>query len=201
MDGMEFFKKTAGKWRSQRVTHHLPFRRAEIGGSEIFVEALGENNPRVVEICQMHEQEPSLAVGGAFVSWDGSMAWDKDDENHEGNTVFALIPDSENPQAGKLLRERGYAEIIPVAGEYHVDDKNGLVLTTEYETMTIFEKFWFINPDIRLRFSTVQRFGGFNTATFCMEVRRQEDQQTPQEFTPFTITTKSQTAHCAISGW
>jgi len=197
---MEFFQKTAGKWRSQRVTHHLPFKRAEIGGSEIFVDALGGDHPRVIEICEMHEEDPSLAVGGAFVSWDGSMAWDKDDENHEGNTVFALIPDPDNPQTGKLLRERGYAEIIPVAGD-HVDENNALVLTTEYETMTILERFWFINPDIRLRFSTVKRFGGFNTATFCMEVRRDQGEESPVEFTPFAITTGQKPSHYAISGW
>lgn len=39
-DAMEFFKQSAGTWHSQRTTHHLPFRRAELGGSEIFVETL-----------------------------------------------------------------------------------------------------------------------------------------------------------------
>ena len=28
-DAMEFFQRSAGNWRSQRTTHHLPFRRAE----------------------------------------------------------------------------------------------------------------------------------------------------------------------------
>jgi hypothetical protein len=201
MDGMEFFQKTAGNWRSQRVTHHLPFRRAEIGGSEIFVEALKADHPGVKDICQMHDVDYNLSIGGAFVSWDGSMAWDKEDENHEGNTIFALIPNPDNPQTGKLLRERGYAEIVPVAGHYQVDEQNALVLTTEYETMTIFERFWFINPDVRLRFSTVQRFGGFNTATFCMEVRHQETAEKPAEFTPFALTTSQKPPYHAISGW
>lgn len=201
MDGMEFFQKTAGNWRSQRVTHHLPFRRAEIGGSEIFVEALKADHPGVKDICQMHDVDPNLSVGGAFVSWDGSMAWDKEDENHEGNTIFALIPNPDHPQTGQLLRERGYAEIVPVAGHYQVDEQNALVLTTEYETMTIFERFWFINPDLRLRFSTVQRFGGFNTVTFCMEVRRQNTEGKPTEFTPFNLTTQPQPTHSALSGW
>ena len=55
--------------------------------------------------------------------------------------------------------------------EYYLDHEDALVLTTEYETMTIHERFWFVTDDIRLRASTVQRFGGFNTATFCIEVR------------------------------
>jgi len=171
MDGMEFFQRSAGKWTSQRTTHHLAFRRAESGDSDIFVEALQADHPKIVEICEMHNYDPNLAIGGAFVSWDGSMAWDKEDETHAGNTVFALIPDTDNPKSGVLLRERGYAEIVPIAGRYHIDELDGLVLATEYDTMLTLERFWFANPNLRLRTSTVQRFGGFNTATFCTENR------------------------------
>jgi len=124
---MTFFQKSAGQWKSQRTTHHLPFRRAETGDSEIYVEALSADNPKIIAICEMHEVDPAKTVGGAFVSWDGSMQWDKENENHQGTTVFALIPDEDNPQAGVLLRERGYAEIIPVAGRYHIDEQEGLV--------------------------------------------------------------------------
>jgi hypothetical protein len=112
-----------------------------------------------------------LAIGGAFVSWKGEMGWDRDDDNHEGSTVFALIPDAENPHQGTLLRERGYAEIVPVVGRYQMDDEDGLVLTTEYETMSSVGRFWFASPDLRMRTSTVKRFGGFSTATFCTEFR------------------------------
>lgn len=181
MDGLTFFQNSAGKWRSQRTTHHLPFRRAESGGSEIRVETLDKNNPKIKEICEMHQFDPQKSVGGSYVTWDGAMAWDKEDESHKGETVFALIPEADNPRQGKLLRERGYAEIVPVAGEYYLDHEDALVLTTEYETMTIHERFWFISDDVRLRTSTVQRFGGFNTATFCIEVReKSEDEKTTQ---------------------
>ncbi len=171
MDVMEFFELSTGRWRSQRTTHHLAFRRAEAGESEIQVEALAADHPRIIEICQLHQVDPKSAVGGAFVSWHGAMGWDKDDENHEGSTVFALIPDAEQPHQGTLLRERGYAEVVPVAGQYHLDEENALVLTTEYETMSSIERFWFASPSLRMRTSTVKRFGGFSTATFCTEFR------------------------------
>jgi CpeS-like protein len=196
-DAMEFFQQSAGKWRSQRTTHHLPFRRAESGDSEIFVESLDADNPKIVEICQMHEIDPSTSVGGAFVSWDGSMAWDREAENHQGTTVFALIPNPENPRQGKLLRERGYAEIVPVAGEYELDDEDGLILITEYETMSVYERFWFISPSVRLRSSTVKRFGGFNTATFCAEVRVAEETETQSE----ERSNGETIVDYAISGW
>ncbi|MCW6034741.1 phycobiliprotein lyase [Spirulina subsalsa FACHB-351] len=195
MDGLTFFEKSAGTWRSQRTTHHLPFRRAETGGSEITVTMLPADDPRIIEICQMHDADPSLTVGGALVSWEGSMAWDKEGEEHKGKSVFALIPDGENPKKGKLLRERGYAEIVPVAGEYEVDEEEALNLVTEYETMSVIERFWFPSPDIRLRMSTVKRFGGFNTATFCAEVRVNptlEEESAPVSSSP---------ALYAVSGW
>lgn len=171
MDAMEFFQKSAGRWRSQRTTHHLAFRRAEMGDSEIVVEALGPERPRVVEICEYHQIDPAGAVGGALVSWQGSMAWDREGENHSGETVFAIVPDPDNPREGRMLRERGYAEIAPVAGRYEMDDEGGLVLITEYETMSAMERFWFASPNLRLRSSTVKRFGGFSTASFCSETR------------------------------
>jgi CpeS-like protein len=174
MDVMAFFQQSSGKWRSQRTTHHLAFRRAEAGESEITVEALPANHPKVIEICQIHEVDPARAIGGAYVAWQGSMGWDKEDENHEGTTVFALIPDLEQPRQGTLLRERGYAEIVPVAGQYHMDDQDALVLVTEYETMSSEERFWFASPSLRMRTSTVKRFGGFATATFCTEFRADE---------------------------
>ncbi len=171
MDAIEFFRRSSGEWKSQRTTHHLPFRRSETGQSRIHVETLSVDHPMVSEICALRNVDPSSAVGGAYVSWDGSMSWDKQDENHQGSTVFVLVPEPGNPQKGTLLRERGYAEIVPVAGNYYIDGENALVLVTEYETMSIFERFWFVNPNTRLRTSTVQRFGGFSTATFCIESR------------------------------
>ena len=198
MDALTFFRNSSGKWRSQRTTHHLAFRRAEIGNSDIYVEALEAENPKIIEICQMHEVDPSSAIGGAFVSWDGSMAWDKDDENHTGNTIFALIPEPDNPREGILLRERGYAEIVPIAGRYHLDEDDALVLITEYDTMSTIERFWFVNPNLRLRTSTVQRFGGFNTATFCAEMRQEDDPET-FETTPANVTPLN--TGYSITGW
>lgn len=171
MDAMKFFEMSSGKWVSQRTTHHLAFRRSETGESAIQVETLSVDHPKVLEICTLHNVDPQTAVGGAIVTWQSSMGWDKEDENHAGSTVFVLVPNADNEREGLLLRERGYAETVPVAGHYIIDDEDGLVLTTEYETMSSVERFWFAGPGVRLRTSTVKRFGGFSTATFCTEFR------------------------------
>jgi CpeS-like protein len=172
LEVVDFFERSAGRWRSQRTTHHLAFRRAEVGDSEISVIALAALDPEVQELCRFHEVDPKLAVCGSRVAWQGTMGWDRDNEGgHEGKTVFAIVPDPDNPLQGRLLRERGYAEIMPVVGRYHLDAEGGLNLTTEYETMSSIERFWFATPTLRLRTSTVKRFGGFSTASFCSETR------------------------------
>jgi len=206
MDVMAFFELSTGKWRSQRTTHHLAFRRSEAGESEIYVKALPATDPSIIEICQLHQVDPQTAIGGAFVSWSSSMAWDQDDENHEGTTVFALIPDSTNPRQGILLRERGYAEVIPVAGQYYMDDEDALVLTTEYETMSTIERFWFPSPSLRMRTSTVKRFGGFSTATFCTESRIETDAEAPAPAAedspaPPAMAPATPTPHLSFLGW
>ncbi len=172
MDVMTFFRRSAGRWRSQRATHHLAFRRAEVGDSNIEVVTLEPEDPRIAALCELHEIDPALAVGGSAVQWLGAMSWDKEGEgNHEGQTAFAIVPDGESPHQGRLLRERGYAEIVPVVGRYEMDEDDGLVLLTEYDTMSSQERFWFAGDNTRFRTSAVKRFGGFSTASFCAEVR------------------------------
>lgn len=197
MNAAEFFQQSAGQWRSLRTTHHLAFRRSEKGESQIWVESLAAEDPKVIEICQLHQVNPATAIGGAFVKWEGSMAWDRnEDENHAGSTVFALVPDDDVHRRGKMLRERGYAEIVPVVGQFHMDDHDGLILVTEYETMSSIERFWFASPSLRLRTSTVKRFGGFSTATFCTEFRVD-----PDETQPFEAQTQASGEFYSLLGW
>ncbi|MCP9917382.1 phycobiliprotein lyase [Cyanobium sp. ATX 6F1] len=171
-DALSFFQLSCGRWRSQRSSHHLLYRSAEAGGSLIEVVEVAANDPRLVAIAALHQQDPTHLVGGCQVRWSGSMAWDKAGEAHEGESVFALIPCDERGRAGLLLRDRGYAETAPVAGHFFMDERDELLLSTSYETMNSLERFSFAGPDVRLRTSTVE--GLSNTASFCIETRWQE---------------------------
>jgi hypothetical protein len=168
-DAISFFRLSCGRWRSQRSSHHLLHRRAEAGDSWIEVVELQAHDPRLVAIAELHGQNPADLVGGCRVTWNASMAWDKAGEAHEGESVFALIPSDERGRQGLLLRDRGYAETAPVAGRFAMDERDGLLLTTSYETMNSLERFSFAGPNVRLRTSTVE--GLSNTASFCVETR------------------------------
>lgn len=166
---MDFFRMSEGRWISQRTTHHLAMRRTELGQLEINATVLDASDPKVAEICQMHDIDPARAIGGASVSWQGSMQWDEAGQIQEGATVLVLVPNADDAQSGQLLREKGYAETSPVVGYYRVDEQDGLVLTTDYSTMSSVERFWFPDASTRIRTSTVT--GLSNTASFCVETR------------------------------
>jgi hypothetical protein len=169
MDIMEFFQLSAGKWFSQRTSHHLAFKQSESGKSELKIEMLEPQDSAVIQLCHQYEIEPGLALGGARVSWDGTMEWDE--EKHIGSTVIVPVADADQPHQGKLLREMGYAEKAPVAGRYVMGADEALTLITEYETMYSEERLWFASPNLRLRTSILKRFGGFSMASFCSEIR------------------------------
>lgn len=169
MEAMDFFRMTEGRWLSQRTTHHLAMRRTELGQLEITASVLDAADPKVTEICQMHNVAPDRAIGGAAVSWQGSMQWDEEGQTQTGATILVLVPDGDDPNIGQLLREQGYAETAPVVGRYWVDEQDGLVLTTDYSTMSSVERFSFIDATTRIRTSTV--IGLSNTASFCFETR------------------------------
>ena len=168
-DALSFFRLSCGRWRSQRSSHHLLHRRAEAGGSFIEVVELAATDPRLIAIAELHGENPAGLVGGCRVTWNASMAWDKAGEAHEGESVFGLIPTDARGRTGLLLRDRGYAETAPVAGQFAMDERDGLLLTTSYETMNSLERFSFAGPNVRLRTSTVE--GLSNTASFCVETR------------------------------
>ncbi|TGG90893.1 MAG: phycobiliprotein lyase [Aphanocapsa feldmannii 277cV] len=168
-DAAEFFRRSAGVWRSQRTSHHLLHRRAETGASLIEVQTLDPGDARLEAIARLHGQDAARLSGGCHVRWTASMAWDRAGEDHEGETLFALVPTQPGGREGLLLRDRGYAETSPVAGRFEMDDEDGLVLITSYETMESRERFWFLCQDVRLRASTVE--GLSNTASLCIETR------------------------------
>ncbi len=170
MTVMEFFELSAGQWMSQRTSHHLAFRRSEGGRSQLTIQTLAADDPAVIKTCEMNQVDPALAAGGARVQWQGEQDWDN--EEYRGDVVLVPVPDSEEAHTGRMLRDQGYAEKVPVIGTYTMGKDESLTLVTEYEMTESEERIWFASPNLRLRTSTVKRFGGFSMASFCSEIRR-----------------------------
>lgn len=164
MDIIEFFRLSAGKWFSQRTSHHLASKQTEIGKSDLRIEVLAKNDPMVIRLCQQYEVDPKLILGGSRVSWDGTI--ERGTEKQTGSTVFVMTADPEKPNEGKLLAEKA-----PVAGRYIIGADDALTLITESETVYSEERLWFASPNLRLRTGIIKRFGDFSLTSFCSEIR------------------------------
>lgn len=168
MDITEFFQLSAGKWFSQRTSHHLAFKQTESGESDLRVELLAKDDPVVVQLCQQYEVDPALALCGSRISWDGTTK--RGAEKQTGSTVLVAIADPEKSNQGKLLR-LGHGEKALVAGRYAMGADDALTLITESETMYLEERLWFAIPNLRLRTSVLKQSGGFSMASFCSDIR------------------------------
>ena len=162
MDIQEFFQQSAGRWFSQRTNHHLASKQGKSDKSNIKIEILSQDDPKVIALCQQYKIDPALAWGGMGVTQE---------EAKTGSSVIVPIADPENPQRGTLLHNIGYAETTRVPGRYIMGSDDVLTLITESESLQIEERLWFVSPNLRLRTSILKQSDGFSMTSFCSEIR------------------------------
>ncbi|NJL62647.1 MAG: phycobiliprotein lyase [Methylacidiphilales bacterium] len=166
---MGFFRKSEGTWFTQRAVHHFDSVEDESGESNLTIEVLNKNDPRVQEICDSQGIDPNLATGGASFAWQVNLDIR---ELSSGNAAILVdVPDTENTKIGKLIRNQGYVETIPVVSRYNFTDEGVLTIDTNYDNNQGQERCWFINDDFRVRVSSVRMMNGINLMTYCSERR------------------------------
>lgn len=169
MTMMDFFRKSEGTWYSQRSVHHFDTTTDESGESNLIIQVLDQDDPRVIEVCKEQSIDPVLATGGASFLWQHNL--DDPEPNPDWAAILVDMPDAENNSTGKFLRNRGYVEGIPVVCHYHFAPDGVLTITTEYEKNQGVERCWFITDDFRVRVSTVRMMSGVNLMAYCSERR------------------------------
>jgi phycoerythrin-associated linker protein len=171
-DITQFVAQSIGQWRSQRSAHHLAFSHFEAVRSEIDIIALSPTDADVVALCQQYDVAPAAIAAPFRMTWEGESDWEES-EVVKGSTVLVPVPDPEDPHRGKLLREQGYAETIPAAGDYHFTDDGTFVLITAYDRAAAEERIWFATPSLRFRVSLIKTSSGTGvvTASFSSEIR------------------------------
>lgn len=165
----EFFEMSAGKWFSHRSTHHLAFNQSEDGKSDIIIETLATDHPEVIKLCQIYEIAPSSVACSARVTWNETRERDK--QKNSGSTVIVTIPDVDNRDEGRLLRQTISAKEAPVIGRYKIGSDDAVTLTVKSETMYSEERIWFASPNLRMRARVLKRLDGFSLADFTSEIR------------------------------
>lgn len=169
-DVMDFFRASAGRWFSQRNSHHPAGRRFEGGRSELEITPLAPEDGRVAEICRLYRFEAAGVAGAVLVEWKGTI--DRDSKTHTGRTILVVVPDAQDPAQGSILQDKPATEPLPA--RYRVGDDDVLTLSTTSNQGESEERLWFASPNLRLRTAIVRYPDGTRVTTFCSEVRRAE---------------------------
>lgn len=169
MTMMDFFHKSEGVWFTQRTVHHFDAVADESGESKLHVQVVAPNDPRIQLICESQGLDPALAVGGASFMWQPHEA--HEEPNPDQAAVLVDVPDDETGRSGKLLRNQGYVEKIPVVSRYWFGKDGILTIDTDYENNQGQERCWFMTDDFRVRVSTVRMLNGVYLMTYCSERR------------------------------
>jgi hypothetical protein len=161
MTMMDFFRKSVGVWFTQRTVHHFD-RVADESGVEL-------NDPRIHLVCEPQGIDPAIAAGGASFMWQPHQ--EGQEPNPDQAAVLVDVPDDETGRSGRLLRNQGYVEQIPVVSRYWFGQDGILTIDTDYDNNQGQERCWFITDDFRVRVSTVRMMNGVYLMTYCSERR------------------------------
>ena len=168
MTMMNFFRKSEGIWFIQRAVHHFDSVADESGESNLIVDVIEAQDPRIVEICQSQGVDPGKAAGGAQFSWQSNTK--EFTYNSDYAAILVDIPNG-GERTGQLLRDRGYVENMPVVGRYGFADDGVLTIDNEYDKNQGQERCWFLSDDFRVRVSTARLANGINLMAYCSERR------------------------------
>ena len=171
---MDFFRKSEGIWFTQRTVHHFDTVADESGESKLYVGVVPPADERIQSICEAQDIDPAKATGGASFMWQAHE--DNGEPNPDQAAVLVDIPDDETRLSGKLLRNQGYIEKIPVICRYWFGDDGILTIDTEYDRSQGQERCWFLTDDFRVRVSTVRMLNGVYLMTYCSERRLVSEQ-------------------------
>jgi CpeS-like protein len=169
MTMMDFFRKSAGSWFSQREVHHYDLLNNETTESNLIIQVVERDDPRVAAICTAQQIDPTLAQGGGAFLWQQDL--DDDEPNPDYAAVLIDVPDDDTGRSGKLIRNKGYVEIAPVICRYWFGQDGILTIDTEYENNQGQERCWFVTDDFRIRVSTVKLMDGVQLSTYSSERR------------------------------
>ena len=127
------------------------------------------DDPKVAKVCALQGIDPAKARGG------GSFRWQANLEEKEPNPNYAAIlidiPDDETERSGKLIRDKGYVDGLPVVSRYWFGRDGILTINTDYDNNKGQERCWFLTDDFRVRVSTIQMLNGVSLMAYCSERR------------------------------
>ncbi len=173
-----FFRKSEGMWFTQRSVHHFDCTADESGESNLIISVFEPNDDRVIKICEQQGLPPERSSSGAQFGWKSNLNDAPPSDKYAA--VLVDVPDETSDRTGRLFRDHGYVEDIPVISRYAFADDGVLTISTDYENSQGQERCWFVHDNFRVRVSTVRMMDGVNLMTYCSEFRCVSDEMLDQ---------------------
>jgi CpeS-like protein len=148
----EFFRKSAGEWRSQRRYYTLPDGETKEMVSYITIKFLEPGCAELKKLAQLHQlRNPDVLTCGAEVSWESRDSVSQQKQS-KGATMFGVA-------GSTLYRDRGFATTKPVTAEYYFLEPETMCLRTEYNGSVFEEQLKLIGDKYRTRQTIISRAG------------------------------------------
>ena len=149
----EFINDSIGEWKSIRSTHTLAFQEFENTNANLIISYLNINSDEIFTLMQEFKNynEPSFAIK---ISWKSNSEWTSELKTEESQTTLIFIPKDE--YSGMIIKNKGYAEVIPSSSKYFIDESMNLNIKSKYNLTISEEKIWFLSKNIRSRYSVVR---------------------------------------------
>lgn len=177
MDIVNFFEKVEGTWFSQRTTHFSPGLPSKTGQSMLEIKRLASDTAQCTSLCQHFEADKTgitFAISAQQMSQAGTYGANAS-ATPQHTTTFIGVK-GETAASGRFFSQTD--QTPPTHGRYRLEDEV-LILTLQTDALQSEERWWFMNPNLRMRTSVLKGSDGFQMASFCSEVRRLQVSKPP----------------------
>ncbi|MEM0981553.1 MAG: phycobiliprotein lyase [Cyanobacteria bacterium P01_H01_bin.58] len=170
MDIVNFFEKVEGTWFSQRTTHFSLGQPSQTGQTTLHITRLTPDDSRVIALCQSSAIVPTEIVFAIHIQQEPQASiYGPKKTLPQRQTVLLGTKDINEGITGQFFSQ---TEQEPIStGQYALEDEV-LTLTIQTDELQSEERLWFMNPNLRMRTSVLERADGLQMASFCSEVRR-----------------------------
>ena len=167
----EFIDKSIGEWKSIRSTHTLAFQEFENTNSSLIISYQNIESDEVLDIKNRLKcsQDLSFAIK---ISWKSVSEWTTENKSQESKTILIFVPKDEFK--GTLIKDKGYAELIPSYSRYYIDETKTFNIKSEYNSTISEEKIWFLSENVRSRYSVIKNKvnNGILQTSHATEIRK-----------------------------
>ena len=149
----DFIDESIGEWKSIRSSHTLAFQEFENTNSSLIISYQNIESEEILEIKKRFtfSKDQSFAIK---ISWRSISEWTNENKSQASQTILIFVPKDE--YTGTLIKDKGYAELIPSSSRYFMEDNKTFNIRSEYNATISEEKIWFLSNNVRSRYSVIK---------------------------------------------